>query len=122
MGNYKVLIVEDELIVAKDIKHSLERINYEVVGLASDVSESIELMEQNQPDIVLMDIMLRGGDSGIDAAEIIRKDFKVPVIFLTAYADSATLERAKRAESYGYILKPFKAVDLQTCKRNGSRT
>ena len=73
MGNYKVLIVEDELIVAKDIKHSLERINYEVVGLASDVSEVIELIEENHPDIVLMDIMLRGGDSGIEAAEIIRK-------------------------------------------------
>ena len=114
MGNYKVLIVEDELIVAKDIKHSLERINYEVVGFASDVSETIELIKQNQPDVVLMDIMLRGGDSGIDAAEIIRKDFKIPVIFLTAYADSATLERAKRAESYGYIIKPFKMVDLQT--------
>lgn len=114
MGNYKVLIVEDELIVAKDIKHSLERINYEVIGLASDVSEAIELVEKNQPEIVLMDIMLRGGDSGIDAAEIIRKDFKLPVVFLTAYADSATLERAKRAQSYGYILKPFKAVDLQT--------
>ena len=114
MANYKVLIVEDELIVAKDIKHSLERINYEVVGLASDVSEVIELIEEYHPDIVLMDIMLRGGESGIDAAEIIRKQYKIPVIFLTAYADSATLERAKRAESYGYIIKPFKVVDLQT--------
>ena len=112
MANYKVLIVEDELIVAKDIKHSLERINYEVVGLASDVSEVIELIEENHPDIVLMDIMLRGGDSGIEAAEIIRKEYKIPVIFLTAYADSATLERAKRAESYGYIIKPFNPKEL----------
>jgi DNA-binding LytR/AlgR family response regulator len=114
MANYKVLIVEDELIVAKDIQHSLERIGYDVTGIASDTNQAIELMQETQPNVVLMDIMLRNGDSGIDTAEILRNDFRVPVIFLTAYADSVTLEKAKKAETYGYILKPFKAVDLQT--------
>jgi len=87
-----------------------------VIGITEVVNgqDAIDKLKENIFDIVLMDIMLRGGESGIDAAEIIRKQYKIPVIFLTAYADSATLERAKRAESYGYIIKPFKVVDLQT--------
>ena len=114
MANFKILIVEDELIVAKDIQHNLERLGYEVVGIASEMQESLQLMNDKEPDLVLMDIMLRNGESGIDIAETIRIEFKKPVIFLTAYADVATIEKAKKAESYGYILKPFKSVDLQT--------
>ena len=114
MANFKILIVEDELIVAKDIQHNLERLGYDVIGIASEMEESLQLVGEKEPDVVLMDIMLRNGESGIDIANAIRKDFKIPVIFLTAYADVATIEKAKKAESYGYILKPFKSVDLQT--------
>ena len=114
MANSKVLVVEDELIVAKDIQHNLERLGYDVIGIASEMEESLQLVGEKEPDVVLMDIMLRNGESGIDIANAIRKDFKIPVIFLTAYADVATIEKAKKAESYGYILKPFKSVDLQT--------
>ena len=114
MANSKVLVVEDELIVAKDIQHNLERLGYDVIGIASDMEESLQLVVEKEPDVVLMDIMLRNGESGIDIADAIRKDYKIPVIFLTAYADVATIEKAKKAESYGYILKPFKSVDLQT--------
>jgi DNA-binding LytR/AlgR family response regulator len=114
MANLKILVVEDELIVAKDIQHNLERLGYDVIGIASDMEESLQLVVEKEPDVVLMDIMLRNGESGIDIADAIRKDYKIPVIFLTAYADVATIEKAKKAESYGYILKPFKSVDLQT--------
>jgi DNA-binding LytR/AlgR family response regulator len=114
MANFKILIVEDELIVAKDIQHNLERLGYDVIGISSEMEESLQLVGEKEPDVVLMDIMLRNGESGIDIAEAIRLEFKIPVIFLTAYADVATIEKAKKAESYGYILKPFKSVDLQT--------
>ena len=114
MAACKILIVEDELIVAKDIQHNLGRFGYEVVGIASDMEEAIELVQSKEPCLVLMDIMLRNGESGIDIADVIRRYYKLPVIFLTAYADTATLEKAVKAESYGYILKPFKPIDLQT--------
>lgn len=114
MAKNKVLIVEDEIIVAKDIQHSLERLGYEIIGIASDQDQVINLIDQSIPDIVLMDIMLRNEQNGVEIAEFIRTNYQIPVIFLTAYADKATLERAKLAESYGYILKPFKTIDLQT--------
>lgn len=114
MANYKILVIEDELIVAKDIQHNLERMGYEVVGIASEMNESLQLVSEKKPDLVLMDVMLRNGESGIDIAESIRNEFRIPIIFLTAYADLATIEKVKKTESYGYILKPYKPIDLQT--------
>jgi DNA-binding LytR/AlgR family response regulator len=114
MGKNKVLIVEDEIIVAKDIQHSLERLGYEIIGIASDQDQVIKLIDKASPNIVLMDIMLRNEQNGVEIAEFIRTNYHIPVIFLTAYADSVTIDRAKLAESYGYILKPFKVIDLQT--------
>lgn len=114
MGSYKVLIVEDERLVAKDLQLSLTKIGYTVTGIASDIKQTLALLIEDKPDIVLMDIMLDNGDSGITAAEIIKKDYKLPVLFLTAYADPNTIEKAKNAEAYGYILKPFKLIDIQT--------
>lgn len=114
MANEKILIVEDEKIISLDLQRRLEKFGYEVTGLATTGEEAISLAEKRQPDIVLMDIMLAGETDGIDAAKIINRRFQIPVIFLTAYADEKTLERAKEAEPFGYILKPFKEKELYT--------
>lgn len=114
MSKINVLVVEDESIVSKDIQHSLKKLGYNVVGASSTGEKAIELAGTEHPDIVLMDIMLKGDMSGIQAAEIIRKEHAIPIIFLTAYADEATLSKAKITEPYGYILKPFKEIDLHT--------
>ncbi len=114
MGKSNVLVVEDEAIVSKDIQHSLKKLGYNVVGAASTGEKAIELALELKPDIVLMDIMLKGELTGIDAAEEIRATANIPVIYLTAYADEGTLSRAKVTEPYGYIIKPFKEIDIHT--------
>ncbi len=114
MSKTKVLVIEDESIVSKDIQHSLKRLGYIVCGAASTGEKAIVLAEVEKPDIVLMDIMLKGEMNGIEAAEIVRREHKIPLIFLTAYADGATLNKAKITEPYGYIIKPFKEIDLHT--------
>lgn len=114
MGKINVLVVEDESIVSKDIQNSLIKLGYGVAGSASTGEKAIELASNTQPDIILMDIMLKGEMNGIQAAEQIRNQLRIPIIFLTAYADSATLSKAKVAEPYGYIIKPFKEIDLHT--------
>jgi len=114
MSKIKVLVVEDESIVSKDIQQSLERLGYKIAGAAATGEKAIELARENNPDIVLMDIMLKNDMSGIEAAAVIREELRIPVIYLTAYADEATLSKAKISEPYGYIIKPFKEVDLHT--------
>jgi len=106
-----ILVVEDESIVSKDIQNSLKKIGYHVIGACNNAQEAIEIAREQHPDVVLMDIMLKGNLTGIAAAEQI-KLLNIPVIFLTAYADEATLAKAKITEPYGYILKPFKEKDL----------
>ena len=108
MSKTKVLIVEDESIVAKDIENSLNKLNYNIVGTASDANTAIELARKSTPDIILMDIMLKGKKTGIDAAKQINKEKNTPIVFLTAYADTTTLNKAKETLPYGYIIKPFK--------------
>ena len=114
MSKINVFVVEDESIVSKDIQHSLKKLGYNVVGSASSGDKAVELIASEQPDIVLMDIMLKGNMNGIEVAEIVKREMAIPVIFLTAYADESTLSKAKMSEPYGYILKPFKEIDLQT--------
>ena len=114
MSKINILVVEDESIVSKDIQHSLKKIGYNVVGAASTGDKAIELARLEKPDLVLMDIMLKGAMNGIEAADVIKREMSIPVIFLTAYADESTLGKAKISEPYGYILKPFKEIDLQT--------
>ena len=114
MSKINILVVEDESIVSKDIQHSLKKIGYNVVGAAATGDKAIELARSEKPDLVLMDIMLKGAMNGIEAAEVIKNEMSIPVIFLTAYADESTLGKAKISEPYGYILKPFKEIDLQT--------
>lgn len=114
MSKINVLVVEDESIVSKDIQHSLKKLGYNVVGASATGEMAIELAGSEKPDIVLMDIMLKGEMNGIQAAEQIKQKHEIPIIFLTAYADESTLSKAKITEPYGYILKPFKEIDLHT--------
>ncbi len=112
MANEKVLIVEDEGIVSLHIKKTLEGLGYAVSGIACSAEEAIMKAMEDRPDLVLMDIVLQGIVDGIDAAEKIRALFSIPVIYLTAYADEGTLQRAKLTGPSGYIVKPFKERDL----------
>jgi DNA-binding LytR/AlgR family response regulator len=114
MSKINILITEDESIVAKDIQMSLKKLGYNVIGICNNGDDSIRTAEEHRPDIVLMDIMLKGDMSGIEAADQIRKRLNIPIIFLTAYADESTLSKAKITEPYGYIIKPFKEIDLRT--------
>jgi len=114
MEKLNIFIVEDESIVAKDIQNSLVKLGYNVVGIANNGKEAIEKITELSPDLVLMDIMIKGSMTGIEVSEKIKETISVPVIFLTAYADEGTLSRAKITEPYGYILKPFKEIDLHS--------
>jgi two-component system, cell cycle sensor histidine kinase and response regulator CckA len=112
MTKTSILVVEDEHIVARDIAARLQRRGYEIVGIASTATEAIEEAGRSHPDLVLMDIMLRGDVDGITAADQIRELFGIPVVYLTAYADEHTLQRAKVTDAFGYILKPFEEREL----------
>ncbi len=107
-----ILIVEDERIVAKDIQVSLEQLGYQVPAIASSGKEALNKAAQICPDVVLMDINLKGDIDGIETAKNIKNRFDVLIIYLTAYADDHTLERAQATEPTGYILKPFKIREL----------
>jgi two-component system cell cycle sensor histidine kinase/response regulator CckA len=111
---YKILVVEDERIVAEDIKESLESLEYEVVSIVSSGKEAIDKARLLKPDIVMMDIVLHGKLNGIDTAENIHTQLNIPVIFLTAYADKITVDRAKLTQPYGYIVKPFDNKELSS--------
>jgi PAS domain S-box-containing protein len=109
-----VLIVEDEGVVAKDIETCLQRLGYEVAGWATSGDEAVEKADRERPDVILMDIRLRGEMDGIHAAEAIRRDHDIPVVYLTAYADDVTLRRAMVTEPFGYVVKPFSERELHT--------
>jgi len=109
----RILVVEDEGIVALDISQTLESLGYEVVGNVDTAEEAVEKTKSLQPSLILMDINLKGEMDGVQAAGIINDTIKTPVIFLTAHADEATLQRAKLTQPYGYILKPFESDELR---------
>ncbi|MBV5299203.1 MAG: response regulator [Rhodoferax sp.] len=110
----KVLIVEDELVVARDIEQQLHELGYQPVGIVTHGEQAIKLAAELRPDLVLMDIQLVGEMDGIAAAQIIRTRFALPVVFLTAFTADDVLERAKLTEPFGYILKPFSERELRT--------
>ncbi|HEX3035350.1 MAG TPA: response regulator [Thermodesulfobacteriota bacterium] len=110
----KILIVEDEIIVALDIKYILENLGYRVLDIATSGERAIKKAEETTPDLVLMDIGLSEGMDGVDSARKIRVSFDIPVVYLSAYSDKETLERADAAASYGYLHKPFAERDLHT--------
>lgn len=107
-----ILVVEDEIIVARDIQKRLETLGYDASATAATADDAINLAKSENPDLILMDIMLKGDKDGIYAAEVINSSQKIPVIFLTANSDSATIERAKYTDAYGYLLKPFDDREL----------
>lgn len=109
-----ILIVEDEAIVAEDLSQQLARLRYEVLGITATGEGAAVLARQKHPDVILMDIRLKGPMDGIQAAEVIGREVKAPVIYLTAHSDSATFQRAKLTGPFGYILKPFNERELET--------
>jgi len=114
MTNLKIGIIEDELIIARTIISTLDEIGYHHCGPAISYTEGIELLETEQPDLVLLDVQLAGRKDGIDLAQVINERFHLPFIFLTANSDAATLSRAKMVSPHAYIVKPFTKEDLFT--------
>jgi DNA-binding LytR/AlgR family response regulator len=114
MSKAKVYIVEDEILVSKDLENILKTNGYNVVGVSQSGEEFLEKVVEERPNIVLMDIMLKGKITGIEAAKKLREMLDIPVIFLTAYVDENTVEKAKESFPYGYIIKPFREKELIT--------
>lgn len=114
MPALNILVVEDEFLVAADIEESLISLGYKVQSTVASGPAAIAEVEKNLPDLILMDIILKGEMTGIEAATIIGEKHNVPIIYLTANADFATVEKAKISLPYGYILKPFTEKELQT--------
>jgi PAS domain S-box-containing protein len=110
----RILIVEDETVVALDIRYTLSDLGYAVVGPVTSAESALALLEKDRVDLVLMDIHLKGEMTGIDAAGIVRERYDIPVVFLTAYADESTLAYARTVEPYGYVLKPFTKRELSS--------
>ncbi|MEG5000832.1 hybrid sensor histidine kinase/response regulator [Microcoleus sp. B4-D4] len=113
MNVIKILVVEDEVIVAEDIAGRLKKLGYIVTATVVSGEEALEKVAEERPDLVLMDIVLKGNMDGITTAEQIRTKVDVPTVFLTAYADEKTLQRAKLTNPFGYIIKPFQQHDLR---------
>jgi len=113
MPKRRILIVEDEAITAFDLQLLLEGLDYEVCGKAISGKAAIEEVEKETPDLVMMDIVLHGSMDGIEAAKKIWHDFNVPIVFLTAYSDEATVVKAESADPFGYVLKPIDKNDIR---------
>ena len=114
MASFKILVVEDESIVAMDIKHRLENMGYIVPAITSSGEEAVEKASETNPDLILMDIVLKGEIDGIEAAQQIKENLDIPIVYLTAYSDERTLKRAKITGPFGYIIKPFEDRELHS--------
>lgn len=109
----QILIVEDEIIIAEGLQRKLKTMGYDVPVIVSSGEETIKIIKENNPDLVLMDIVIHGKMDGIETAKQIHSLFDIPVVYLTAFADEKTLERAKITEPFGYLIKPYKDRELQ---------
>ncbi len=114
MERINVLVVEDERLVAEDLKQILSEEGYNVVGLYSSGEKLLENIESHIPDIILMDIKIKGKLDGVETSVILRQKYDIPIVYLTAHADQATLDRVKITEPYGYVLKPFERREIHT--------
>jgi len=114
MSNKKILIVEDESIIAEDLADSLIALGYRVTGIAYSGEDALQLAAEERPDLVLMDVNLQGEIDGITTGDQMRSRFQIPVIYLTAYADENTLRRVNSTKPFGYIVKPFEEKTLHT--------
>lgn len=108
------MLVEDELITALDIQRMLEKVGYSVSATISSGEEAVERVHQINPDLIIMDIFLSNDMDGIEATALIERQVDIPVIFLTANADTTTIKRADKLKHYGYLLKPIKQGDLDS--------
>lgn len=114
MNRIKILVVEDDVFIAQDISEQLESLGYHLAGLAYNAEEAYELLSEDLPDLVLLDVHLGDGEDGINIAEKIRDTYQVPFIFLTSFSNKSVLDRAKPTHPMGYIVKPFNDSDLFT--------
>ena len=112
MSTSRILVVEDEALVAADLEQRLHNLGYQVAAVVDTGEDAVALARQPGLDLALMDIRLRGQMSGIEAAQILRLSHHIPVVYLTSHADADTLARAGRTEPFGYIVKPFEEHDL----------
>jgi len=113
MTEVKILIVEDDDVLARIITWRLTNLGYLVCGRASSGAEAMDLLVREQPDLILMDINIKGDIDGIETTSRIKKEFRLPVVYLTSHSDGPTLERAKATNPDGFVLKPFKDHDLR---------
>ncbi len=120
MTELKILIVEDEQLVARDLQLRLRRMGYEVPAIAASAEEALALLFSTEPNLVLTDIRLGSESDGIDLAAKIYSEFDLPVIYTTAFSDNETLERARMTQPYGYVIKPFQDRDLQIAIENAA--
>jgi CheY-like chemotaxis protein len=109
----KILVVEDEALIALDIQEKLTELGYNVLKIADNGADAIKYAEETRPDIILMDIVIKGDIDGIETALIIKEKFNIPSLFLTAYGSGSVIERAKKVNPIGYLLKPFDDSKLQ---------
>lgn len=110
---YRIQVVEDEGIVALDLRHTLQRLGYVVTGIAASGEQAIQQVAETPPDLILMDVSLRGEMSGIEAAKQIRARLNVPIIFVTAFRDDATITQVSETENAGLLFKPFVGHELE---------
>ncbi len=113
MSKGAILVVEDDDIIARVLDWRLHNLGYTVSGRASTGAEAMEMVVQNRPDLVLMDINIQGDIDGIETASMIKKGFSIPVVYVTSHSDGPTLERAKATKPDGFIIKPFGDDDLR---------
>ena len=113
MATPSILIVEDETVIARELESMLAALGYEVMGFTLSGEAALRFLDLRKPNLVLMDIVLQGEMDGVETATAIRGRWSIPVVYVTGYADAATIDRVKRTEPYGYILKPFSEEDLK---------
>ncbi len=112
MNNLKILIVEDEIMIAESLKEILENLNYVVTGIANSADEALTLLANEKPDLVTLDIQIKGDKDGIQLAEQIQSKYDIPYIYTSAFADEKTIARAKDTSPYGYLVKPYGIRDI----------
>ena len=110
----RILIVEDEIILAMNLQMELEQLGFEVIGIAKESTKALLLIEKNKPDLILMDIVIQGNISGIELTAIVNQKYGTPVIYGTAHRDNATIEQANKTKHYGILFKPFQLNELSS--------
>ena len=114
MSVKSILVVEDESIIALDLKNRLKKLGFKISAVVSTGKEAIRLAGKFKPDLVLMDILLKGELDGVEAARIIMMENSIPVIFLSSFSDEITLQEANKVSPYGYLVKPFSETELKS--------